>query len=188
MRRSHDVDHLRKILFTYPKKAINILYERHYHGLVALSYEFTQDKSASEDIVQEVLATIWERHNEIGKPHQMRLISLVMKMVKYRSIDFCRRRARVEKHLDRLQYHHGRDTEESFQSTIIRGEQNAMLWNLIDSFPRRERECLNLCYEHDLSLDETAERLNISRKSVERSLTSAKKRLISIGKRAIGID
>lgn len=67
--------------------------------------------------------------------------------------------------------------ENSIEIKLIALEDKIWLRNLIKNFPRRERECLLLKLDEELSLDEIAARLKVSRKAVERSLTSANKRL-----------
>jgi DNA-directed RNA polymerase specialized sigma24 family protein len=49
---------------------------------------------------------------------------------------------------------------------------------ILSGFPRRERECLLMQVDGEMPVKEIARRLKISKKAVERSLTSAKKRLV----------
>ncbi|NOT73435.1 MAG: sigma-70 family RNA polymerase sigma factor [Cyclobacteriaceae bacterium] len=181
-----DDDHIRKLLYAYPSRAINLLYNKYYHNLIKLSFRLTDDAAASEDIVQEVFAMVSEKHRELSHPHSVPIRGFLIKVVKYKSIDFFRQSERIKHKLAEIQHRLKDDVEFPVESHIINREQTAALWALVMSFPKRERECLRLRYEEDLSLDETAERLGISRKSVERSLTSARKRLLRIGKENLG--
>ena len=181
-----DDDHVRKLLFTYPDRAVKILYEKYYHSLLGISCQVTRDLGVSEDIVQEVFVLISDQHKELSQSHSIPLRGYLIKVVKYKSIDYFRRNERISRKLTEIQQRRADEVELPVESQIIRDEETAAFWALIMTFPKRERECLRLRYEENLSPDEIAGRLRISRKSVERSLTSVKKRLLAIGRDKMG--
>ncbi len=57
------------------------------------------------------------------------------------------------------------------------GKQDKGVGGIVSQFPRREAECLHLKYNFNLTTVQIGVRLGISVKSVERSITSAYKRL-----------
>lgn len=69
------------------------------------------------------------------------------------------------------------DNQPSIESRIIRAEINREVRQLVEKFPKRERECLLMKMDEGLSTEQIAERLNITEKAVERTVTSAYKRL-----------
>ena len=177
-----DDAHIRKLLYAAPKRAVQILYDKYYHSLVAVSLKLTRDLAASEDIVQEAFVLVWEKHEELSRDHAVPIRGFLIKVIKYKSIDFIRQFERIQRILTLIQNEDRDHVDQPYESRIIRKEEAMALWNTVSGFPRRERECLKLRYEEDLSPDETAARLGISRSSVERALTSARKRLLKIGK------
>ncbi|HEY0743798.1 MAG TPA: sigma factor [Chryseosolibacter sp.] len=64
-----DNGRFRKLLRSYPAKAVEILYDAFYKKLVTLAFHFTQDLYASEDIVQETLIQVWEKHIVLSEDH-----------------------------------------------------------------------------------------------------------------------
>jgi RNA polymerase sigma factor (sigma-70 family) len=71
--------------------------------------------------------------------------------------------------------HHS--TEPSVETNLIELEIRKEIRQLILTFPQKEKECLLMKLDEELSVDQIAVRLNVSGKAVERSLTSANKRL-----------
>lgn len=69
--------------------------------------------------------------------------------------------------------------EQSIEARIIQVEITEEILQIIARFPKRERECLMMKIEEELHNEEIALRLGVGVKAVEKSLTSAKKRLRS---------
>ena len=55
------------------------------------------------------------------------------------------------------------------------------IWQLIDTFPGSERECLVMKFIEDMTVDEIAQNMNVTRKAVERTSTSAYRRFKKLG-------
>ena len=172
-----DNDNIRKLLLAYPRKAIKLLYDHYYHVLVGISLKYTGNRAAAEDIVQEVFVLVWEKRHSLVEVHATPIRNFLIRIVKYKSIDFFRRTRTSRTRLSELKALHFSANEASIESLMIETERRIELWQLIAGFPKRERECLRMRFEDELRLEEIAEKLGISRKSVERSLTSGKKRL-----------
>lgn len=67
--------------------------------------------------------------------------------------------------------------EQSIEARIIQVEVTQEILEIIARFPKRERECLMMKIEEELHNEEISSRLGVGIKMVEKSLTSAKKRL-----------
>lgn len=67
--------------------------------------------------------------------------------------------------------------EQSIEDRIIQVEITQEILDIIARFPKRERECLMMKIEEELHNEEISLRLGVGIKMVEKSLTSAKKRL-----------
>ena len=172
-----DNDRFRNLLLSWPGKAIKFLYELYAESLISISERITSDRKASEDIVQETLTLVWENHKLLGQQRDQPIQYYLIKVVKYKSINFYRKKARIE--VNKVDYLNGHSNNriESIETGIISKEKDNSIRLIISTFPRRERECLLLRLDQELSTGEMANRLAISKKAVERSLTSARKRL-----------
>ena len=172
-----DNERFRKLLLAYPARALELLYERYYRILLKISHGLTHDQNASEDIVQETFAHIWEKHKVLGKHHDRSILYYLIRVVKYKSITHYERSQRFKKF--KLNVVNGKSfpaTENSIEVSVIQGEIRQEIRRTIDSFPKREKECLILKMDEEMTIAQIANRLNISTKAVERSLTSANKR------------
>jgi RNA polymerase sigma-70 factor (ECF subfamily) len=170
-------ERIRKLLLSLPGKAIEILYDKYYSKLLRIAKFLSRDEKVAEDIVQETYVHVWENHKKLGQYHEQPIYTYMIKVVKNKAIGHFRDTIRLSKH--QIEYLNGTvlDAAPSIEARIIRIEINEEIRQLIATFPRREKECLLLKMDKELSVKQIAEILNVTDKAVERSLTSAKKRL-----------
>ena len=173
-----DEERFRNLLLSFPAKAIAFLYDRHYHGLIKIAKSLTHDLKASEDIVQETFVHVWEHHKRLGQQHERSIQYYVVKVVKNKSISYYKRT--LERHEQKALYMNGQRLvarDNPVETDIIQLEISREIRRVIITFPKREKECLLMKMDEEMTLEQMAERLNVSKKAVERSLTSANKRL-----------
>ena len=171
-------ERFRNLLLSWPEKAIQILYNLYFKSLLTISEKITLDRKVSEDIVQETFTHVWEKRTLLGQQREQSIQYYLLRVVKNKSITAARKKEKFEsvllaepmmESLTRIQY--------PADSSLILRESNRTLRMILSTFPKRERECLLLKVDEGLSVGEIATRLRISKKAVERSLTSAKKRI-----------
>jgi RNA polymerase sigma factor (sigma-70 family) len=170
-----DNDHFRALLRSSPADAIDILYSRVFKGLVRYSEYLTQNREASLDIVQEAFIHVWQNHEELSEPHKQSIQAYLVKYVKMKSMTEFTQRVRHNELL-RLVAEAPRNGH-SVETEIIRNEIRAELRAVISTFPARERECLFMKLDRELSPGQIAIELNVSLKTVEKHLTNGNKRL-----------
>lgn len=173
-----DNERFRNLLLSWPAKAISFLYEAYYKTLLTISERLTHNREASEDIVQETFAHVWLKHKELSQQHDQSIQFYLIKVVKYKSITFYKKKSQEDTKYSG--YKNGMlvdHLELSREERLILDERSNTLRKIISTFPKREKECLLLRLDYNLSVTEIALQLGISNKAVERSLTSAKKRL-----------
>jgi RNA polymerase sigma factor (sigma-70 family) len=173
-----DNEQFRKLLSAYPEKAIEILYEQFEQSLKVLALRMTQDVIATEDIVQEAFIVIWENHKQLSEMHELSIERYLVKIVRNKSVDFFK-----DKMVDRvtnsmpLDDNQASTDEKSIEISMIEKEVSQFLRAIVEHFPRRERECLLMRIDDEMSIRDIADKLNVTPKAIERSLTSARKRL-----------
>jgi len=129
----------------------------------------------SEDIVALTFVLFYDNRKKLA--HEIKSIQhYLVRIIKNKSIDSYKHTMRTKNVLDHLRYQRV-SSEQSAETTVMDNERMHELRNIILTFPQREKECLTMVMDEDMSLEQIAEILNISRKSVERGLTSGRKRL-----------
>lgn len=171
-----DPERFRLLLRSHPESAINLLVKRYWSTLISISRNFTNDIESARDIVQETFAHVWEKHKTLSETHEKTIDNYLVQVVRYKSITHFKKNVK----LSDLKHQYQRDsqrTEESAEARIIKEEIIGAVRSFIDTFPLRERQCLEMKIDRELSNAEIAKELKITTKAVERSITSAYKRL-----------
>ncbi|HOX84013.1 MAG TPA: sigma-70 family RNA polymerase sigma factor [Chryseolinea sp.] len=173
-----DNQRFRKLLQAYPAKAIEILYEQYAQSLKKLALKLTQDELATEDIVQEAFIVIWQNHKHLAQQNDQSIEPYFVRIVRNKSITFFRKkRMNTVTHFLPLKGEQMRNAEKSMELQIIEKELSLQLREVVATLPLRERECLLMRFDEEMSIPEIADRLKVTPKAIERSLTSARKRL-----------
>jgi RNA polymerase sigma factor (sigma-70 family) len=171
---------IRKLLLSCPGKAIKILYDQYCKSLLKIAYRLTHDHDASKDIVQEAFAHVWKNARELGNHHERSIQHYLVRIVRNKSVNYYNENVALGQRKIRLMNGHTFGlAEQSIEAKIIQVEITEEILQIIARFPKRERECLMMKIEEELHNEEIALRLGVSVKAVEKSLTSAKKRLRS---------
>ena len=173
-----DNERFRKLLLSVPGKAIAILYGDYYHVLVTISESLVHNRKAAEDIVQETFIHVWEQHRKLGRHDERSIEHYLVRVVRNKSISYYKERLRRDRYSSAGM--NGREfagEEQSAESRLIGMEMSREIRRVIATFPRRETECLLMRIDEEMTTQQIADRLNVSKKAVERSLTSANRRL-----------
>jgi len=164
----------RKLLRAYPAKAIQFLYEFYYADLLRISVRLTGNVEASEDILQETMVLVWRRSEWLSRQHEKPIIAWLTRVVQNKSISYFKKEA---SQTAARRYFVTGSFCDSEEARLISEEMHAHVRKLLSEFPRREQECFRFSREEDMTNKQIADRLHISVKAVERSITSARKRL-----------
>lgn len=173
-----DNERFRLLLRALPGKAIEFLYHHYYEGLVRLSLKFINDRPAAEDIVQETLLQVWEQHQKLSNYNELPIQFYLARVVKNKSITHYKKELRLQENY--AQFLNGSRVPglaQTAEQLIIERETTERIQSLINTFPNREKQCLTMKLERMMTTKEIAEELGVTVKAVERSLTSAHKRL-----------
>ncbi|HEY8512489.1 MAG TPA: sigma-70 family RNA polymerase sigma factor [Cyclobacteriaceae bacterium] len=171
-----DNERFRKLLNIRPEKAIEILYHKYYNPLVVLANNLVHDRKAAEDIVQDVFIHLWEQHAKLGQPDSRSIEHYLMRVVRNKAITYYNRLSRRRRWRIATSYGN-RQWELPVEARWINLEINREIRNVILAFPRREKQCLMMKVDQEYTTQQIAERLKVTTKAVERSLTCAYKRL-----------
>lgn len=142
-------------------------YAREYRLLVAFAYALTGSRAHAEDLAQEAMLAAYRRWDEIGRldaPH-----AWVRKVCANMSVSFVRRRIVEARGLLRLR---GRRSE-----VASLDDDDAAFWAEVRKLPKRQAQCIVLCYVYGCSVSEMAQVLGCADGSVKKHLARARSKL-----------
>ncbi|HCZ35802.1 MAG TPA: hypothetical protein DHV26_07725 [Cytophagales bacterium] len=162
----------RKLLRAYPLKAITILRKQYGQRLYEFSFRLTQDLTTAEDIVHDTFLQVWEQHRKLSHQHNQSLENYLVRVVRNKSIVAYKQSRHLVFDEKFFRNKLATDPEQAF----IRQQLLRVIFDLIETFPPRERQCMELWLQ-GIQAPEIAIRLDVSVKAIEARITSARKRL-----------
>lgn len=156
--------------------AFEMIFHRYWEKLFSYLYNRLHNKIASEEIVQEVLISIWEKRKTLSI--HTSLSSYLYKAAKYRMLNYIRS--------EKVRKTYFSDFLET-QISLVSDPLGPQLQNVSDlkdliekrlqELPPKCREVYRMSREEHIPNQEIADRLRISKKTVENYLTIALKHL-----------
>jgi RNA polymerase sigma-70 factor (sigma-E family) len=154
-------------------QAIAAMYSTEYRSLVRISVVLVGDVGTAEEVVQECFIAMyaaWRRLKNVDKA-----VNYLRRSVVNRSRSVLRRRIVADKHVPK----HEPDMPSAEQGAITQFERTAVIAAL-RSLPVRQREAIMLRYYLDLSEEEVASAMRISRGAVKSHTARAKAALRAV--------
>lgn len=171
-------DRFRKLLRSQPVVALELLHQVYHKSLFRLAYKLTRDEDEAQDVIQETFKVIWEERKKLSQHHEISIEHFLVRIVRNKAVSYFNRRKHFD--IDDLQFLRSfNDTQNSIESELREQQQEIIssMRSYINTFPGREQQCLLMKIDREMSLDQIAAELKISRKMVEKSQTNALKRL-----------
>lgn len=153
------------------RKAFTVLYSRHLHQLYRYIYLFTKSKDKTEEIIQNVFVKIWERRENLE--HITFFKAYLYRSAKNLLLDEIRKSQLEAKAAFVLKP----DTEESPEysdSNLIYSQYYQIAQEAINLLPEKRKRIVELRTKDDLTLDEIAAKLSISKCVVKKQLYAGK--------------
>ncbi|MES2276372.1 MAG: RNA polymerase sigma-70 factor [Bacteroidota bacterium] len=156
-------------------RAFTVLYERHWLKLYKTAQKYIRDNEACEEIVHDLFVTLWNRRcylNILDFNHYLKAATRYqvyahLKRAKTSQIIYCEE---LFEDIGSYELNQG-------QEKMLYTELEQQLTEQLRSLPERCREIFLLSRKEHLSNMEIAERLSISKRSVENQITAALKHL-----------
>jgi RNA polymerase sigma-70 factor (ECF subfamily) len=144
------------------------LFRYHYRPLCIFALHYLKDIDASEDVVQEAFALLWEKLLAGEKVVNQK--GYLYSTVKNRSLDILRKRGSVG---EAISLDGSVDNIE--EPTVEDAEVEARLWTTIDTLPEKCREIFLMSKRDGLKQEEIAQELGISLQTVKNQVSKALK-------------
>jgi RNA polymerase sigma-70 factor (family 1) len=150
-------------------RAFEILYRRYFSKLYGAAYKRLQDKAITEEIVQELFVSLWERRASLPIEN---IENYLFTSIKYLVIAQFKKDTLFEKYSSTLNLD---ENDDNFtEQTVAFDELNEAYQQALQIIPERCREVF-LLKRSGLSQREISEKLDISEKTVENQMTKALK-------------
>lgn len=151
--------------------AFTEIYHRYHSLLYIYAHKKLNDKQEAEDIIQEVLTTLWNRRYEITL--QVSLSSYLYTAVRNRALDIFAHRKVEARYLHSLQAFMEQQTVRSSDFLVRENDLKTLIEKEIKSLPPRMREVFELSRTERLSHSAIAELLGISEHTVATQIKRA---------------
>lgn len=175
-----DLELLKRIL-SNDEKAFNLLFDRHWSRVYAVSFRYVKDEELALEIAHDIFLNIW------NKRHNLNIASFksyVVTSASYHGIRKNQQRKAIplkyvesyESEGDGLMMDHPSVGNAGYEKMLI-AEMDRRVKISLEELPGRCREIYLLSRQEQLSITEIAQKLNISKRTVENQLTIALKHL-----------
>lgn len=156
-------------------KAFETLFSSHYVKLTLFANRFLNDLAASEEIVSDVFAGLWEKRNTFIINTSIQ--SYLYKMTQNKCLNFIKHKKVENEYIGYLVRNNLLDDFHRSWNPYLTKELEDQAKKAIEKLPEKCREVFKLSRFEHLKNREIAQRLNISPKTVERQITIALEKL-----------
>lgn len=151
------------------KQAFTEIYNLYWEKLLAVGYFFTKDKQAAEDIVHDVMISLWERRNEIEIKSLSAYLGTAVKFSVFKMVARQKRQKEIAEGIFRTAS--TEDVEEKLDAKLL----EEYTQGLLEELPEKTRLIFEYSRHQDMPVKEIAGKMSLSGKSVEYHLTKALK-------------
>jgi len=150
--------------------AFREIYEAYQGRICFFAYRLTKTKAAAEEIVQEVFIKLWERRDQIDI--EKNFSAFITRMTRNLILDGLKRAA-LDKKMQQKIYANMQALRSNTAEELIQKELDRLHRQAIDNLSPQKKNVYVLSREEELSYEQIAERLGISRNTVRNIMASA---------------
>ena len=170
--REHSDEVLLKLLRQEGLEAFEEIYSRYWKRLYSMSYKRVQSREVSEELVQDIFASLWVAKNTVTIDN---LSAYLFSAVKYKVINHLAkefsRKSYAERQLASVR------EDNSTEETVLLDDLEGALEKAIGKLPAKRQMIFKLHRQENLSIKQVASQLGISEKTVENQYGKAMKML-----------
>ncbi len=151
-------------------RAFDEIYNAYCDKLYAFSFGLLKDPQSAQEMVQEVFVTLWEKKHQINTDMNFEnyLITITHNSIK----KVFRRRLTELKAREKLTSEYN-PSENSLEKDIIYNELLVIANRSVEKLPPKRKQVYKMRRQEGLRIKEIAEKLNISKRTVECHLAKA---------------
>ena len=142
------------------------LYDKYWNEVYSSAMKRLRDTGRAQDITQDVFVTLWMRREEL----QIRSFPAYLYMaVRNKVLNLFEKEKRYVP-IEYLLENNIRAYGNQADAVALRNEFLQAYKNLVDSLPSQQKKIFHLFYDEDLSTEEIAEQLQLTRKTIQNQL------------------
>jgi RNA polymerase sigma-70 factor (ECF subfamily) len=166
----HEIKTLIKQIAEDDEAAFRTIFDHYKAPFYSAAFKMTRSGSLAEEIVQEVFVKIWVKRKIIATAKRPAdYIFTILHNCIYAQF----RKLALEDKLKTTLAQDSEESEDSIQLLLLEKENKAILENIIDQMPPRQRLIYKLAKQEGWSREEIAKGLNISPNTVRNHLSAA---------------
>jgi RNA polymerase sigma-19 factor, ECF subfamily len=153
------------------EQAFTEIYNRYWERLLAIGYYHTQNKQTAEDVVHEVMVSLWLRKDHLQIQSLNAYLGVAVKFAVFKSIVREKKLQNIlaekenKEHITEIE----QDLDAKFLEEYLKG--------VVEQLPEKARLVFNYSRNEELSVKAIAHKLDLSPKAVEYHITKALKTL-----------
>ena len=148
------------------ERHVTSLYQAHALSLARLALVMLGDRSAAEDVVQDAFLGLYRRWDRLADP------AVAQSYLRTSVLNGCRTALRTRRGTASLPRPRASSLE-SAEATVVHDEDQRAVLAAIRRLPARQREALVLRYYLDLTEEQTADAMQVSRGTVKSATSRA---------------
>jgi RNA polymerase sigma-70 factor (ECF subfamily) len=160
---------LTELLKSGDQTAFTEIYNRYWRKLLAIAYNHTKDKSAAEEILQEVFLSLWQRREVVDIQSLSNYVATAVKFSVFKQLQRQRRRLEIEQSDYRVVPF--TQDEAAIEARFLKEYING----IVERLPEKCGLVFKYSRESGMTIPEIAREMNIAEKTVESHLTKALK-------------
>ena len=151
------------------KDAFNLLYNQYGLKIFRFAVSYLKSESDAEELVQDVFLKLWDNRDKLDQSKNIR--AYLYKIAVNTIYDFVRRKNREQAFYE---FTKGETTcSDDTWHEVVFNDMLAHVQQLIKKMPEQRRKIFSMSKENGLSNDEIAEKLGLSKRTVENQLYRA---------------
>ncbi|WP_259132378.1 RNA polymerase sigma factor [Chryseobacterium ginsenosidimutans] len=162
---------------TGDRPAFMVLYERYWNDLYRFVFVRTRDKEVAEELLQNLWIKILENTESIQTDDNESAKGYLLRHLHYRVIDYFNSYKKASPTISIDESEHSIDITDTEYFEILEDHEISVLFTMIDEvvsqLPITEQKVYDMRIRKNMSVDETAEALGISNKTVSNKLSKA---------------
>ncbi|MEQ7800345.1 sigma-70 family RNA polymerase sigma factor [Pedobacter sp. ASV1-7] len=145
--------------------AFDTLYDKYWEIVYSTAYKRLKDSAYAKDITQDIFLQLWLRRSEINIENLSSYLNTSVRNNVFKWLDKEQRYIPISELLLQLE-----TSKDQSDGLILKNELMVRYELIINALTPSQKEIFKLRYHEDLSTTEIADRLNISRKTVQNQL------------------